>query len=508
MKKGRFLSRYTLKRLLATRFPATRPGVANLAAVGFAAMNVALTSLAGISPLFAQTEVAQKTEEARETQEAKAPETTVASASEAPEISEETKKQVARLLKDLGSPVLSKRTEAENALLNLGAEILPLLPENARSPEAKMRLNRIRIALERQNAEESLEAGLVTFRDGVDVQDIPDWIVGQTQNQLEINLSEKQTFSWKNPEKTVPFWVFLDSFCDQLQLAPQTIPGKKGLKLVPSRRSTPRSASENPRIAYLKPFRLEPVRVVSSILTASDVPSFLLQLELSWEPRIQPVFAYLKLTEADFFDASGQKISDPAPLRLPQLEHEILIGKTDFRSLCDIALPINAFPHDARSMNLRGSLSAVACGAKKDFAFSNLESKLNQTFSPEIRRTAAVLVMMTDLRSESVQNKEKTDCFLIAGFRYRYEESHDAMESHRTWIYENDAVLQGPDGRKILSQRSELLRQTPNEIAVEIYFPITKALLDDMSDWKLIFPRPSGIYEVEYPFELCRIPIP
>ncbi len=420
----------------------------------------------------------------------------------------QTEEQVSKLVKDLGSPVLSTRTEAENTLLNFGPEILPLLPENARLPEARMRLNRIRIALERQNAEDSLEAGVVAFRETIAVKDIPDWIAEQTQNQLEINRTEKQIFSWKSPEKNVPFWVFLDSLCDQFQLIPQTIPGKKGLKLIPSQRSTPRSASENPRIAYLKPFRIEPVRVTSSILAASNTPSFLLQLELSWEPRIQPVFAYLKLNEADFFGANGLKISDPAPLVLPRQEHEILIGKTDFRALCDVALPINAFPNDARSMNLRGSLSAVACGAKKDFTFTNLEKKLNQKFSPEIRRTAAVLVMMSDLRSETIQKEEKTAYSLIASLRYRYEESHEAMESHRTWIYENDAVLKGPEGKEIRSSHSELLRQTPNEIAVEIHFSISKDLLDDLSEWKLIFPRPAGIYEVEYPFELQNIPIP
>ena len=452
-------------------------------------------------------------------------------------IGAQTSERVSDLVKELSSSALSKRVDAENALLKLGPEILPMLPETVRSPEAKLRLNRIRIALERQTAEDSLEAGILTPNEKLDIQDIPAWIERETKNHIEFKIDEKQTFSWKEPNEKVSFWEFLDAFCDHFQLTPQTISGKKGLRLVPSVRSTPRAAVENPRITYLKPFRLEPVRVTSSILTASNVPSALLHLELSWEPRITPVFAYLKLTEADFFDAKGKKISENEPLKLNQGEHEILIGKNEFRSLCDIALPAKQFPENARSMTLRGSISAVACGEKKDFIFTDLERKIDQNFTPQTLRTASVLVTMTDLRSETVlsaspieesstakppvsdserldpqihetQNQEQAVYSLAAVLRYRYEEPHDAMESHRTWIYENDAFLVGPDGKTIHAEKSELLRQTPNEIAAEIYFTVTKELLENLNGWKLIFPRPGGIYEVEYPFELQQIPIP
>ena len=101
--------------------------------------------------------------------------------------------------------------------------------------------------------------------------------------------------------------------------------------------------------------------------------------------------------------------------------------------------------------------------------------------------------------------KTKTGAYLAATLRYRYEESHEAMESHRTWIYENDAILRGPNGEEITSERSDLLRQTPNEIAVEIYFPVNEETLKNLSGWTLVFPRPCGIYEVEAPFELRDI---
>ena len=98
--------------------------------------------------------------------------------------------------------------------------------------------------------------------------------------------------------------------------------------------------------------------------------------------------------------------------------------------------------------------------------------------------------------------------FLTVSIRYRYEEPHDALESHRTWIYENEAELRHPDGRSIPAQRSELRRQTPNEIALDLYFPADPEILEDLSGWEIVYPRPGGIYEVGMPFELKQLPLP
>ena len=55
--------------------------------------------------------------------------------------------EVNALVKNLTSPSAAKRAAAEKGLLELGPGILPLLPETVRSPEAKMRLKRVRLEL-------------------------------------------------------------------------------------------------------------------------------------------------------------------------------------------------------------------------------------------------------------------------------------------------------------------------------------------------------------------------
>lgn len=398
----------------------------------------------------------------------------------------QTPEEVNALVKNLTSPSAAKRAAAEKGLLELGPGILPLLPESVRSPEAKMRLNRVRLELERQVAEDSLKAGVVTFPKDYTSGSAAEMLAlaaKQTGNLIEADLPENAVFTKPQNLAAMEFWSFLDAFCDQLHLEPQALPEKKGLKLVPTDRQTPRSA-------YLQPFRLEAVQMQKTVGNAG-----LLRLELAWEPRIQPVFAYLKLTEGSF--DGGE------PVKFPGTEYEILIGQNDFRAFCDVPLSARLVPPEAKTLAIRGTLSAVACGARKDFTFDALDQKLDRAFTPASARTAALLVTFSRLRTE----KTKTGTYLAATLRYRYEEAHEAMESHRTWIYENDAMLLGPDGAEIVSERSELLRQTPNEIAAEIYFPVNDEILKELSGWKLVFPRPCGIYEVQAPFELKGIPL-
>jgi len=403
----------------------------------------------------------------------------------------QTPDEVSALVKNLTSPSAAKRASAEKDLVALGPDILPFLPESGRTPEAKMRLNRVRLELERQEAENSLEAGIVTFPNDakpLNAAEIVALVVKQTRNPLETDLPQNAVFTEVEAGKPTEFWAFLDSFCDQFHLEPQTIDGKKGLKLVPTDRQTPRSATRNPQIAYLKPFRLEALKTQ---VTAGNAA--LLRLELAWEPRIQPVFAYLRLNEGVF---DGQK-----SVKFPEIEYEILIGQKEFRAFCDVPLPARLIPAEAKTLTVRGTLSAVACGMKKDFTFDALDQKLDRAFPPVSARTAALLVTFSRLRTE----KAEKNTYLAATFRYRYEKAHEAMESHRTWIYENDAVLRAPNGMEITSERSEMLRQTPNEIAVEIYFPVSEETLKDLNVWQIVFPRPCGIYEVEVPFELKEI---
>ncbi len=422
-------------------------------------------------------------------------------------------KQIEKLVKALGETSVTQRNAAEKELLKLGPDALPFLPETTKSPETKMRLNRIRVALERQNVEDSLEAGSVSIRDFTGKGEIPvsrisEILTKQTQNTVEFSLPEEAVFKLPKKEaETLPFWEFLDSFCDEFHLAPQSLPGKKGLKLAPSLRTTARNAKKNPRVAYLKPLRLEPLKVTSSVLLSNEKLSAILQLEMAWEPRILPVFAYLKLSEAEFF-ANGKLMAD-SPRKMPETEYEILIGAEEVRALCELPISGSLIPTGAENMTLRGTLSTVACGTWKDFVFTELEEKLNRNFPPISHRTAAALVTLSDLRSEiETENADDTVSYLVATLRYRYEESHEAMESHRTWIYENDAELVLPNGERIASERSEMLRQTPNEIATDIYFPISEALRKNLSGCKLVFPRPCGIYEVEMPFELREILLP
>ena len=437
--------------------------------------------------------------------------------------------KVQEFVRALESPSAAERSAAEKSLTEMGPEILPFLPETARRPEVKMRLNRIRLALERTSAQDSLEASRMTLPKEINIRELRIQTYEKTRNRIEFQLPEETVYAPPADQAgtAATFWEFLDTFCDANHLAPQLSKEQNGLFLAKTLRTTPRSGSQNPRTAYLGPFRLEPLKITSTLLFERNTPAALLQLEIAWEPRIQPVFAYLNLKEIAYENKIVKKEGNEKEEErenteyepLPAGEHELLIGTHDFRALCDAALPAAKFPAGTRTISLRGTLSAVACGESRDFIFDGLAEKVGEEFTPVSQRTAAVLVTFTGLRTESVlnsaessskiSNKKKTPKkYLVATLRYRYEEPHEAMESHRMWIYDNYAFLQASNGRKIVSERSELLRQTPNEIAADLYFPMTPETEKALSEFQLVFPRPCGIYEVEYPFEIKGITVP
>lgn len=399
-------------------------------------------------------------------------------------------KDVVPWVKQLQHPSVTTRQQAEEALIQAGPEILPFLPDSASlPPETRLRLNRIRLQLERHQSEMSLQTSQIQISQPQTLAEVLSEIERQTGNRLESGVT---SMTWM-PEKTEKqdFWPFIDTLCDALSLQLQPQSEKKGWILLKSRRKTSRHAEKNPRVAYLGPFRLEPTQITSTILMENNTSAMRLQVELAWEPRLQPILA--QLTWKTLQNDAGEDFSEKL---LPRV-HELPVGMRESRIMAE--LPLNV--KDAETLRkqsqvtLGGTLQTVVAGPAFPFTFENLPEKIGVEFSPVSHRQAEILVTLTGLRREGDS--------LVATLRYRYENSHGAMESHRTWVYENPATLE-KDSTKIPSTHYEMLRQTDHEIALDLYFPWQ----EDFHGWKLVYPRSVGIYQAEYPFLMKNIPIP
>lgn len=398
---------------------------------------------------------------------------------------------VTNWVKQLQHPSITSRQEAEKALLQAGAQILPYLPTSTSlPPETRLRLNRIRLQLERQQSETSLQNAQVQISQPQTLDELLSEIEKQTGNRLESGVAGSLTWSPESTEKQ-DFWPFVDTLCDALSLQLQPQSESKGWILLKNRRKTPRSAKTNPRVAYLGPFRLEPTQITSTILLENNTSATRIQIELAWEPRLQPILA--QLTWKTLQNAADEDFS--AEL-LPRV-HELPVGMRESRIAAELPLSVKNMANlrQPSQITLGGTLQTIVAGPVFPFTFENLTEKIGVEFSPVSHRQAEILVTLTGLRREKDS--------LVATLRYRYEHSHGAMESHRIWVYENPATLEN-NSQQIPSTHYEMLRQTDHEIALDLYFPWQ----DDWHGWKLIYPRPIGIYQMEYPFLMKNIPIP
>ena len=300
------------------------------------------------------------------------------------------------LVRDLGSPAWAKREAAERKLLDMGPEILPILPKSAANPEANLRLNRVRGRLEKLSSENSLAPGTFTISDRIPLAQALDEISRQTGNPLASDFKGAEAEIPLTPGKTYEFWAGLDTLCDGLRLAPQPRGERQQLVLVKSFRQSPRSAEQNGLVAYLGPFRLEAVRMTSTILLESRKSASQLQLELAWEPRVLPIFAEVTLDEMELQDSNGEK----RILKLVPRMNEILVGSRDIRTTLDV--PLAGFAPEsaksAESLNLHGKLSAVVAGESTNFELDDLAARVGKEFQPVSYHKAAVLVTFSALR--------------------------------------------------------------------------------------------------------------
>jgi hypothetical protein len=86
----------------------------------------------------------------------------------------------------------------------------------------------------------------------------------------------------------------------------------------------------------------------------------------------------------------------------------------------------------------------------------------------------------------------------------RFNEAGGALESHRGWIYSNEAYLLDPDGKRIDLASLETTRQQIDEIGLAYNF----ATPGDLKDHKFVYKTPAAIISLPVKYELTNIELP
>jgi hypothetical protein len=399
------------------------------------------------------------------------------------------KKQADRLVAQLTSADPSKRATATADLLRLGTDILPYLPgpDAKLSPEQKKQIDEIRKTLQDALARRDLAPRRCTIRDRtISLKAALEQLAKQTGIQVDDRTEEKgNSPTLKLDIQNATFWQALDTIAKEADLRVSFFQKDSTIAL------TDGPYKETP-ISYDGLFRTTVNRVDLGQDYRSDTHTLVVQLQIAWEPRFQPIFLESPPDELSARDDKDRALTVPEN------------GKGRFpvgRPLAvDVPLRIEAPRRSADKLSeLKGTISVVGPSKLLTFTFDKLADK------PAGRKQTQEGVTVT-LRDFQVEPER-----WAVGIALDYPPETPDFESFESWLVNNDVFLQKADGKTKISANGgyEIMEQAGHR-AVMIYRFIEdeKVTLGKPSDWKLVYRTAGAIVRLPVHFEFRDLPLP
>lgn len=394
--------------------------------------------------------------------------------------------QLRELLRQLDADDLAKREQAEYEIVQLGTSVLQFLPtiDNLTSAELKMRLARIRQILESFDSERFFQASVVSLQGEMELADALEKLTQLTGNSLSIQEGQEVAgqmtvqLDWQE----VTFWEAMQDLMDQTSL-----------RLIPFRTTAnelvmaPRS-DDNPVAAFLAgPYRIEPTSVACERHLDGQVNGQLrVNLQLSWEPRMEPMFMQVPMSAVSALLPDELEIQAANPVATPEVRLNTGGAATIFE--LQLQLPDRSVQQLQR---LNGLLILSVPGDRHLYRFQKLASKGRQT-----EKFGDVSVTLEKARPNGS----------VFEVRLHVEigNQEGALESFRGWHLSNQAHLLKSDGSRLENAGLQTFSSGSNSIGVAYLFQ-TK---DDPDSLTLIYESPSVIHRQSLDFELKDIPLP
>lgn len=398
--------------------------------------------------------------------------------------------EVRRLVRQLDAPRLADRNTAEQKLIGLGPGVLEHLPgvSESVSAETRQRLDRIRQVLQQELAREAAAASTVTLRgQALPLGEILAAIQQQTANPIagagelkQMGIDPKLEIDFDQ----TPFWEAIDQVLDRANLAVYSFGQPKALTVRPRGPGQPGRCG---RACYGGPFRFEPTSVEARRdLRDLAQQSLHVVLEVTWEPRLAPIVLQLPLKQVEALDDSGGRIT----VENREAEWEVPVSPDAMAK--ELRIPLALPPRSVQKIaRLKGTLTALLPGKIETFRFADLSGA-----GPLQQRIAGVTVAVEGTRKSSKGHEIR--------LRVRFDQANEALQSHRNWIFDNEAYLEGPDGKRIAWGSYETTRQTDNELGIAYLFPVQEPL----AGYTMVYKTPGLILSAAIPFEVKDLPLP
>jgi hypothetical protein len=408
------------------------------------------------------------------------------------------KKTVAKLIEDLDSDTRKVRQQAERGLLDRGSQILPLLPALELLPNVSVReaVRRIRRQLERAQALDSIKPSRVTLVGQHSLSEVLAEISKQTGNRLDMSAlpqAAKRRMIDVAYDK-LAFWQALDNVVTKAGL--RFVSGTSGSRTdgdlkIESPGKKPKQPSSP--VTYSGAFR---VTVDSAQLKprVGENPFRLLRLQLGLtaEPRLRPLF--LKRTGRSVGVANSNGVVfgpfDPEA----SIEQPFGEGGRHQTVRLDFKVPTGKTVTD---VVLRGQFSLLTAAGTQPIRFADIAKSQNVA-----RRRGGVTAKIRDVAFKRNADGKQQASVEIA---LSYDGGGPAFESHRTWVFHNEAYLETSAGQRIgYTGPFRMALQKDGAVAVEYSF---QNLAGKPSDYAFVYVAPTLLVDVPLEFTFRKIHI-
>lgn len=413
---------------------------------------------------------------------------------EAPAAGDELPAQVKALIRQLDANQQAQREAAEKELVALGPAVLSHLPVvNNRTPaELKNRLSRVRTALMKAAIEASVQPTFVTLSGELPLSEALAAVSKQTGNAFidyrdRFNQEGANDPKVKLDLKNAPFWSAVDTILDAAQFTLYGFDDEPGA-LAYTARGDDNTAPRLGRAAYGGLFRIEPTRVETARNFRAGNQTLKVTCEVSWEPRVRPIFLEQPRGELKAINEKEAEIAIDAG------DESIETSVEGTNAAVELEFPLQAPDRGVRQIkSLKGKLIATILGRVESFEFVDLE-KLK---AAEQERGGVTVAVESCRKNGDIYDVE---------MRVRFDKAANALESHRSWIYNNECYLLDAKGNQIENAGLEATLLDVNEVGLSYKFDLGEE--PSLAGCKFIYKTPAAIIKTPVEFELKAIDLP
>lgn len=388
---------------------------------------------------------------------------------------------IGELAKLLDADREAEREQAEGDLMKLGSIALPYLPASQEddSDEFRMRIERIRGTLLDKDEERLSTPSRVTLSGPMTGRQALESIAEQSGNQLPLKNLEGVNQRIDIDIKDSLFWEALDELLDKLNMSisPEE---SEGLQFITRNEFMPQRFTN---AGYSGSFRIEPVAITKTqSLYEPKLNATSLELALSWEPRLNPVFVRYELEGMELKCDNGE-ILRPKPNQgmdfTPSGSH--LLSTIEFDRPTRAAREI---------VEWKGRFFCAIPGKPVAISFKDLENARNVNSSNG------------DLKVTLERSRKNRDLHeVLLGISIAGDKNTDSIQG---WTSMIDAYLVDESGNRVEHAGWSTTRLTGRDIGLSFLFEVEESL----NGYQFVFVAPQSIMQQNVEYTLSGIPLP